>query len=285
VPPSITSVIVLYLIATPIGNLEDITLRAINTLKLCEYILCEDTRHSRKLLDHYQINKPLKSYHRFNEKGREEECLDALRKGLNIALISDAGTPGISDPGMLLVRACQRENLPYTTIPGPCAAIAALTLAGFDAHSFQFVGFLPKKSTELDKELENLLSYSGTTICYEAPHRILETLQKIAVIASDRKLCIARELTKTFEECLFGTASELLQHFSNHPPRGEMVLLFAGAEISKDNSQDLLNEDVRFLQERFSLSLSQAIKAVAKLRGHSKRDLYRSAHDNQDVSS
>ena len=272
----------LYLIATPIGNLEDLPLRAINTLKNCEYILCEDTRHSRKLLDHYQINKPLKSYHRFNEKGREEECLGDLGKGMNIALISDAGTPGISDPGMQLVRACQRENLPYTTIPGPCAIIAALTLSGFEDHPFQFVGFLPKKSTELDKQLENILSYSGTTICYEAPHRILETLQKITALANDRKLCIARELTKKFEECLFGTAAELLHHFSIHPPLGEMVLLFSQAEISKDNSQDLLNEDVRFLQERFSLSLSEAIKAVAKFRGHSKRELYRSAHENPE---
>jgi 16S rRNA (cytidine1402-2'-O)-methyltransferase len=274
---------VLYLIATPIGNLEDITLRALSALKACAYILCEDTRHSHRLLDHYEIKKPLKSYHSFNEKGREEECLADLKNGLDIALISDAGTPGISDPGMLLVRACQREGIAYTAIPGPCAIPVALTLSGFESAPFQFVGFLPKTESELVHTLENALAYKGTTLCYETPHHILKTLEQLALLAPQQKLCIARELTKAFEECLFGVATELLAHFALHPPRGEMVLLFSCSEEKGEFADALVQEDVRLLQERFTLSLSDAIKAVAKFRSLPKSALYRLVHAKEEL--
>ncbi|HSW86020.1 MAG TPA: 16S rRNA (cytidine(1402)-2'-O)-methyltransferase, partial [Rhabdochlamydiaceae bacterium] len=178
----------LYLIATPIGNLADISFRAITVLQSCDYILCEDTRTSLHLLQKYEINKPLKSYHQFNESGRAEEILADLKKDLTIALITDAGTPGISDPGEKLASLCRAEGIQVSAIPGPCAAIAALSISGLSSKRFQFLGFLPKKHSENKAVLIDVLHYPGTSICYESPHRITDTLELLSLIAKDRTL-------------------------------------------------------------------------------------------------
>lgn len=266
----------LYLVATPIGNLADMSYRAVEVLKKSDYILCEDTRTSLVLLKHYDIHKPLKSYHKFNETHRENEILEDLKKGLTIALITDAGTPGISDPGSALITACRKENLPVSAIPGPCAALLALTLSGFSTERFQAVGFLPKKSSELKTLFLDLLEYSGTTICYESPHRILKTLQLLSEIASERPLCILRELTKLYEEHLQGTAAELLAHFEKHPPRGELVLLISSKQNSIDYTSLSPQEHVAQLQNEYGLSKQEAIKLCARLRNVPKREIYSS---------
>lgn len=259
----------LYFVATPIGNLSDISLRALETLRASAYILCEDTRRSQILLSHFDIKKPLKSYHQFNELKSQEKILEDLKNGLTISLITDAGTPGISDPGYLLVQACQNENIPYTLIPGPCAPIHALVLSGFKTDLFQFVGFLPKKSSELKKMMLDLLQYKGTSICFESPQRIEKTLQLLDELASDRKIAIARELTKIHEECLAGTPKELLKSSF----RGEIVLLISGNEQPVEYSMTP-EEHVKQLQEEFGLSKKEAIKMAAELRGVSKKAIY-----------
>ena len=218
----------LYLVATPIGNLGDITFRAVEILKSCDYILCEDTRHSLRLLQHYSIQKPLISYHMFNEASREQKVIADLEAGKNIALISDAGTPGIADPGMRLVKKCRDENLKVEAIPGACAAIQAITCSGMSTERFQFWGFLPKTSGRLQTQLEDILKYPGTTICYETPHRLLKVLEVLKRLAPERKICVARELTKKFEEVLSGTPSELLLEWKNRSVKGEIVLLIKG---------------------------------------------------------
>jgi 16S rRNA (cytidine1402-2'-O)-methyltransferase len=271
----------LYLVATPIGNLSDLSHRAIEVLKDCDYILCEDTRHSLVLLNHWGIQKPLKSFHKFNESSQEESIIQDLKNGQRIALISDAGTPGISDPSHELVQRCQKEKISFTTIPGPCAAIAALTASGFSAERFQFVGFLPKKQEELKAMLLEILDYPGTTICYEAPHRILDTLEVLQPL-STRKICVARELTKMYEESIFGTAEELLHHFKTNPPLGEMVLLIS-AEEKKEEEPSLTDiEEIQTLQKQFNLSQSDAIKIFAQLRNTPKNKLYNFFHNQKD---
>lgn len=267
----------LYLVATPIGNLSDLSLRAIETLKACDYILCEDTRHSSILLQHYQIHKPLQSFHKFNEAKRESAILSDLKKGLNIALISDAGTPGIADPGADLVTLCRSEGIPVTAIPGPCAAIMALSISGLSTERFQFVGFLPKKESELKELLLEILIFPGTSICYEAPHRIAETMQMLAMLAPERRVVIARELTKTYEEVLSGKAEELLGLVQTTPPRGEIVLLIEKGthEPWKEWS---IEEHVGYLQSQYHMALSEALKLVAELRHIPKKDVYKIVH-------
>ncbi len=215
----------LYLVATPIGNLEDITLRAINTLRSCDYVLCEDTRHSGKLLKHLEIKKPLKSFHKFNEASREDALIADLKAGQHVALISDAGTPCLSDPGSRLVKRCNEEKITVIPIPGPCAAITALVASGFDSSSFHFHGFLPKKSGQLTTKLQAILSSPETAIAYESPHRILKVLKILAELSPNCSVVIARELTKKFEQFLSGTAATLLESCTSRPPKGEIVLL------------------------------------------------------------
>lgn len=215
----------LYLIATPIGNLADITLRALEVLRACDYILCEDTRCSVKLLSHYEIRKPLRSYHKFNEKSRCDEIIADLKAGKTIALMSDAGTPSISDPGEILVKRCHEEKIPVSGTPGACAAIMALTLSGFSTRQFQLVGFLPRKKGELTRTFQALLEFEGTSICYESPYRLVKALQLLASLGCVRKIAVVREMTKLYEECLQGSASELAEHFTKKPPKGEIVLL------------------------------------------------------------
>lgn len=268
----------LYLVATPIGNLADITLRATELLRSCAYILCEDTRHSKILLMHYSIQRPLKSYHRFNEAAREQELLEDLRMGKEIALISDAGTPGIADPGERLVHCCISEGLPVVSLPGPCALIAALTSSGLNTGRFQFIGFLPRKASERTGLLLDSLRYPGTTICYEAPHRLLELLQEIDLLAPDRRIVVARELTKKFEEIRRGTARELLADWEVKAPRGEFVVLLSEApQNSSENEWSHLDPaaHIQFVQEHYGLSRNEAIKWVAKVRGLNRRELYK----------
>jgi 16S rRNA (cytidine1402-2'-O)-methyltransferase len=267
----------LYLIATPIGNLSDITFRAIETLKLCDYILCEDTRHSLTLLNHYEIKKPLKSYHKFNESSESDSIIEDLLSGKNIALISDAGTPGISDPGEFLVKRCINQEIPVTAIPGPCAAIQALSCSGLGTENFQFIGFLERKERALQDELRSIMLYKGTTICYESPKRLISTLKTILEIDPHRKIVVARELTKKFEEIQRGTAQELLNYWESHPLKGEIVLMIAEAPDQALDWKSLSPEEhVNVLQNNYGLSKKEAIKMAAELRGVPKRDVYNS---------
>lgn len=271
------SVIVLYLVATPIGNLSDITYRAIETLKTCDYVLCEDTRHSLTLLRHYEIQKPLKSFHKFNEASREDDIVQDLKQGQRIALISDAGTPGISDPGTKLVQRCVQEDILVTAIPGPCAAVTALSCSGLDTDRFQFYGFLPRKSGELRRTFQEILQYLGTTICYESANRLIETLQNLQELAPNRKVVIARELTKKFEEIRRGTSLELIAYFTaSDTLKGEIVLLIAGESEKLVGDWEKLTpeEHVTLLQETYNLSRNEAIKMAAETRGMRKRDIY-----------
>ena len=276
----------LTLVATPIGNLADLTFRALEALKACDYILCEDTRHSLVLLHHYQIKKPLKSYHKFNEASQAAAILQDLRSGMQICLISDAGTPGISDPGASLVKLCAEHAIPMTAVPGPCAAIQALSCSGLPTDRFQFWGFLARKENELKQQLQSILAYAGTTICYESPHRLLNVLALIQAMQPDRLLVVARQLTKKFEEFFRGTAAQHLDHWQQHAPKGEIVLLVspAGDKQQQDWSAWTPEEHVQWIQESYALSRKQAIKLAAELRGVPKRQIYQSIHGPEDHS-
>jgi 16S rRNA (cytidine1402-2'-O)-methyltransferase len=217
----------LYITATPIGNLGDITLRALEVLEGVDLIAAEDTRHSGLLLKHYKIEKPLLSYHEHNEAMRTAQLIERLARGDNIALITDAGTPGLSDPGTRLVRACIERQLPFTVIPGPSSILTALIGSGFSTEKFFFGGFLPNKSGGRERELRATAAREETTIFFESPHRLLKTLSAATDILKDRQLCVARELTKKFEEFRRGTAAELLAHYQAHPPKGEIVLVIS----------------------------------------------------------
>ena len=220
----------LYLVPTPIGNLGDITLRALEVLKSVDLVACEDTRHSSHLLRHFGIAKPLVSYHEHNEARRTAELIEQLAAGRNIAIVTDAGLPGISDPGHRLLRACQERGLPYTVLPGASSVPTALIGSGFDTSKFFFAGFLPVKSGGRERDLRAAANREETTIFLESPHRLVKTLTAAVEIFSNRPLCVARELTKTFEEYRRGNAADLLAHFLAHPPKGEIVLLVAALD-------------------------------------------------------
>jgi 16S rRNA (cytidine1402-2'-O)-methyltransferase len=217
----------LYVVATPIGNLSDITLRALEILKTVDLIAAEDTRHSGILLKRYNIDKPLISYHQHNEAMRTAQLIERLAVDENVALITDAGTPGLSDPGARLVRECIRRSLPFTIIPGPSSILTALIGSGFSAGNFYFGGFLPVKSGQRERELRNAAAREETSIYFESPYRLIKTLRAAVELTQDRQLCVARELTKKFEEFRRGTASELLAHYEAHPPKGEIVLVIS----------------------------------------------------------
>jgi 16S rRNA (cytidine1402-2'-O)-methyltransferase len=218
----------LYLVPTPIGNLGDITLRALDVLKGADVIAAEDTRHSAHLLHHFEISKPLVSYHEHNEARRTVELMERLRRGETVAVISDAGMPGISDPGARIVAACIGEGLPYTVLPGPSALTTALIGSGFPAEAFFYGGFLPPKSGGRERELAAAASRQETSVFYESPHRLCKTLETATHVLGERSLCVARELSKTFEEYRIGGAAELLAHYTARPPKGEIVLLVRG---------------------------------------------------------
>lgn len=219
----------LYIVATPIGNLSDITMRALEVLKSVDLIAAEDTRHSGNLLRHFEIRKPLASYHEHNEAMRSEELAQRLAAGESIALITDAGMPGLSDPGARLIRKCIERDLPYTVVPGVSAILTALVGSGLPATTFCFRGFLPVKSGQRERELRSAMERQETTVFFESPYRILKTLAACAELMPDRPLCVARELTKKFEEFRRGTAAELLAHYEAHPAKGEITLVIEGA--------------------------------------------------------
>lgn len=272
----------LYLIATPIGNLADMTFRAVEVLKTCDYVLCEDTRHSLPLLRHYGIHKPLRSYHKFNEKSQLASIIQDLQSGKCIGLISDAGTPGISDPGSILIEQCIQQNLPFTAIPGPCSVIQALCCSGLSAERFQFVGFLPRKTSELKHELQSLLSYNGTSICFESPHRLLDTLQLIQELSPDHHLVVGRELTKKFEEIARGNATHLINYWQTAPLKGEIVLLFSPpSNPIPDWSDWTPQEHVQMIQKMYGIDQQEAIKIVAQLRQVPKRQIYNLFHQKE----
>lgn len=218
----------LYLCATPIGNLEDITYRVVRTLKKVDLIAAEDTRNSIKLLNHFEIRTPMTSYHEYNKIEKAYQLVDKMREGLNIALITDAGTPGISDPGEDLVRICYEEGIEVTSLPGPAACITALTMSGQPTRRFAFEAFLPREKKERAAVLSQLVNETRTIIIYEAPHHLIRTLEELYETLGDRKLTVCRELTKRYEEKTLTTFSEILQYYKDNEPRGEYVLVIAG---------------------------------------------------------
>ena len=269
----------LYLVATPIGNLEDISLRALRILREADLIACEDTRTSGNLLKHYDISVPVTSYHKFNENEKSEELIARLLRGANIALITDAGTPAISDPGEILVRKCLESGVPVTSVPGPSALITALSLSGRDTRRFVFEGFLPQDKRERREALARLRDETRTIILYEAPHRLLRTLELLAgELGENRELTVIRELTKKFETVLPTTIGEALKY--GEEPRGEYVLVIAGKdpdELSSENAAKWEGMSVEAhvaMYESEGMSRKEAMKAAAKDRGIQKRDVY-----------
>jgi 16S rRNA (cytidine1402-2'-O)-methyltransferase len=218
----------LYVVATPIGNLGDITLRALEVLKQVDLVAAEDTRHSGFLLKHHGISRPLISFHEHNEAMRTAHLTERLAAGENIALITDAGTPGISDPGARLIRECIRRDLPFTVLPGASSVLTALVGSGFASEKFFFAGFLPNKSGGRERELRAAAARAETTIFFESPHRLVKTLAAAVALLPGRRICVARELSKKFEEFRRGAAEELLAHYEAHPPKGEIVLIVSG---------------------------------------------------------
>lgn len=266
----------LYLVPTPIGNLEDMTYRAVRVLREAALIACEDTRHTRTLLERYDIRTPTVSCHEHNEHARIELILDKLRAGQAVAMVSDAGMPGISDPGALVVRAAVEAGFPVTALPGPCAAVTALAASGLDTDQFMFVGFPPPKEKARRDTFAGVAESTATLVFYEAPHRIRQFLDDARAVFGDRRAVVARELSKHFEEFLRGPLSELAAHFETHEPRGEMVVLIAGkssADAPPPDEADLVAE-IRALIQTHDLSPNAAIKRVSQKHGIAKRELY-----------
>jgi len=219
----------LYLVATPIGNMEDMTFRAVRVLKECDVVAAEDTRRTGQLLKHFGLSKPMLSYFQFNEAKRSEEILERLKRGEKVALVTDAGSPGISDPGERVVRAVREAGLRVESVPGPCALVAALTASGLPTDEFHFIGFLPHKSGQRRKQLEALQQFAGTLVLYESPYRIEKLLVELGEVFPARPIVLARELTKKFEEFLRGTPAELLELTQKRSLKGEFVVLISGA--------------------------------------------------------
>jgi 16S rRNA (cytidine1402-2'-O)-methyltransferase len=268
----------LYLVATPIGNLEDITLRALRTLEQAALIACEDTRYSRRLLDHYNISRPLISYHQHNEQARAVELIERLRKGEKIALISDAGMPGISDPAYRIVKAAIAQGISVIPIPGPTALVAGLVASGLPTDSFLFLGFLPTKRQARREKLESLRGERATLVAYEAPHRIRETLLVAQEILGDRPAALARELTKLHEQFIRGPLSAISAALETQEPRGEMTLVIAGSDDDNFNASAeamSIHALIAQLMKSGSLSRNEALKQAGKMRGLSKKEAYR----------
>ncbi len=269
------------MVATPIGNLEDITLRALRILKEVDLVAAEDTRHSRKLFNHYGIGTPLTSYFEHNEAVKAERIIDCLRRGDSVALISDAGTPAISDPGFQLVSRCREEGLPVKTVPGPSAVVSALSISGLAVERFAFDGFLPAKSKARRQMLAALKSEPRTTLFYEAPHRLLAALGDLQEeLGADRRVAVARELTKVHEEMFLGTVAEALEHFGHGRVRGEIVLVVEPAAEQKP--EGTVREALLKLQAETDLPPREIVKRVARQFGLSGSDVYRQSLELKD---
>ena len=271
----------LYLCATPIGNLEDITYRVLRTLKEVDLIAAEDTRNSIRLLNHFEIKTPMTSYHEYNKIDKAYQLVAKMREGKNIALITDAGTPGISDPGEDIVRICYEEGIPVTSLPGAAACITALTMSGLPTRRFVFEAFLPKDKKEHQAVLEELKTETRTIIIYEAPHHLVRTLQELSdTLGGDRRITICRELTKRHEEKLQMTLTDSLSYYEVNEPRGEYVLIIAGRSREEMKKEEQAGWEALSLEEHMAhyesqgIDRKEAMKRVAKDRGVSKRDIY-----------
>ena len=266
----------LFIVSTPIGNLEDITIRALDTLKNVDLIAAEDTRHTLKLLNYYNITKPLISYYKETENIKSKVLIDKMKEGQDIALVSDAGTPGISDPGMVVIKEAIDEGLEIIPVPGACAAITSLICSGFDTKEFTFIGFLSTKNKEKTEKLSEIKNITNSIIIYEAPHKIKDTLEKILEILGDREISIGREMTKIHEEFIRGKISKVLETLE---PRGEMVIIIKGAdksetEIKKEELCKLPLEKHFEYYENQGIDKKEIIKKIAKDRNVNKNDIY-----------
>lgn len=270
----------LYLCATPIGNLNDMTPRVIETLREVDLIAAEDTRNSIKLMNHFNISTPMTSYHEYNKVEKAKVLVDKLQNGLNIALITDAGTPAISDPGEVLVKMCQDAGIIVTSLPGPAALITALTLSGLSTRRFCFEGFLPSDKKERKLVLQDLEDETRTIILYEAPHHLVSTLNELMAAVGNRKITLCRELTKKFETIMPTTLQESLTFYEKEDPRGEYVLVLEGKSFQKQIEEkqlsflDISIEEHMKIYEEQGMDKKESMKMVAKDRGLSKRDVY-----------
>lgn len=271
----------LFLCATPIGNLEDITFRVLKTLKEVDLIAAEDTRHSIKLLNHFEIQTPMTSYHEYNKVDKAKYLVNLMQEGKNIAVITDAGTPGISDPGEELVRQCFEVGIEVSSLPGPAACITALTMSGLKTRRFAFEAFLPSDKKERQQVLEELKDETRTMIIYEAPHHLVQTLKELESVLGDRKITQCRELTKKYEEAHQTTIGSLISEYETKEPRGEYVLVIEGKtfkekteEKQKEWESLSINEHMEYYLDQ-GIDKKEAMKRVSKDRGVSKRDIYR----------
>ena len=270
----------LYLCATPIGNLSDMTPRVVETLREVDLIAAEDTRNSIKLLNHFEISTPMTSYHEYNKVEKAHQLIAKMREGQNIALITDAGTPAISDPGEVLVRMCNEEGITVTSLPGPSALIVALTLSGLSTRRFCFEGFLPSDKKEKALVLEELKEETRTIILYEAPHHLVKTLEELYKVLGDRKVTLCRELTKKFETVLPTTLQEALERYETEEPRGEYVLVLEGKTFEQKKEEAIKTWEEMTIEEHMAYYEAQgmdnksAMKQVAKDRGVGKREIY-----------
>ena len=271
----------LYLCATPIGNLEDITFRVLRTLKEVDLIAAEDTRNSIKLLNHFDIKTPMTSYHEYNKVEKARTLVDKMLKGASVAVITDAGTPGISDPGEELVRQCHEAGIRVTSLPGPAACVTALTMSGLPTRRFCFEAFLPYDKKERKEVLSELASETRTIIIYEAPHRLKSTLKELSdVLGEDRKLSVCKELTKRYENVFLTTFEEACAYYDNNEPKGEYVLVIQGKSREIIKQEEVKTWEAMTIEEHMKvytgkgMDKKEAMKAVAKDRGVSKRDIY-----------
>ena len=271
----------LYLCATPIGNLEDITFRVLRTLKEVDIIAAEDTRNSIKLLNHFDIKTPMTSYHEYNKVEKARTLVDKMLKGASVAVITDAGTPGISDPGEELVRQCHEAGIRVTSLPGPAACVTALTMSGLPTRRFCFEAFLPYDKKERKEVLSELASETRTIIIYEAPHRLKSTLKELSdVLGEDRKLSVCKELTKRYENVFLTTFQEACAYYDNNEPKGEYVLVIQGKSREIIKQEEVKTWEAMTIEEHMKvytdkgMDKKEAMKAVAKDRGVSKRDIY-----------
>lgn len=275
----------LYLVGTPIGNLKDITLRALETLKECDIVAAEDTRQTLKLLNHFDIKKTMISYHKFNENDKSSEIIKLLLSGKNIALVTDAGMPGISDPGSVIIKRCIKDNVSFEIIPGVTALVTALVYAGIDTSKFVFRGFLPRENKDKREALEEIKEYRDTIIIYEAPHRLRNTLIMIMEILGDRKISICRELTKLHEDIFRDTIEGAVEYYAENQPRGEYVLVISGKsdeDIQREKKAKWENLTIQehilnYIKQGFTKK--EAIKMTSKERGIPKSEVYKHSLD------